>query len=143
MMFDYLFIKNHGKSIYRDLGSICIFLIRKDHEDSTSQRVCRWSVAALIFFLYLVCILYLLFSFVLIFRGLPPLHARAVWVYRPWGYRPFGQQPLFYANMRVCAKIFFEFFLFVFFQPCLKAFKLCLNTFQACLETFKQCSNTF
>ena len=44
-IFDYFFTKNHGKSIFRDLGTICIFLIRKNHEDFTSQRVCRWSVA--------------------------------------------------------------------------------------------------
>ena len=43
--YHYFFIKNYGKSIYRDLGTICIFLIRKNHEISTSQRVCRWSVA--------------------------------------------------------------------------------------------------
>ena len=41
----FCYIKNHGKSIYRDLAVSCIFLIRKFHEDSTSQRVCRWSVA--------------------------------------------------------------------------------------------------
>ena len=41
----HFFIKNHEKSLYRDLGTICIFLIRKNHEISTSQRVCRWSGA--------------------------------------------------------------------------------------------------
>ena len=44
-IFDGFFIKNHEKSIYRDLGMICIFSAVKFHEDSTSQRVCRWSVA--------------------------------------------------------------------------------------------------
>ena len=45
LIFNDFLIKNNGKSIYRDLGTICIFLIRKNHEDSTSQHVCRWSVA--------------------------------------------------------------------------------------------------
>ena len=34
--------KNHEKSIYRLLGLVCILLIRKKHEISTSQHVCRW-----------------------------------------------------------------------------------------------------
>ena len=38
-------IKNHQKSIFWNLGNDCIFLVRKNHEISTSQRVCRWSVA--------------------------------------------------------------------------------------------------
>ena len=42
---DPFFIKNHQKSIFWILGNDCIFLVRKNHEISTSQRVCRWSVA--------------------------------------------------------------------------------------------------
>ena len=40
-----VFIKNHEKTLYRDLGTSCIFLVAQFHEDSTSQRVCTWSVA--------------------------------------------------------------------------------------------------
>ena len=41
----HFFIKNYQKSIFWILGNDCIFLVRKNHEISTSQRVCRWSVA--------------------------------------------------------------------------------------------------
>ena len=57
-------MRNHGKSIYRDLGTICIFLIRKKHEISTSQHVCRWSVAQILsisVFFVEIYILYFLF----------------------------------------------------------------------------------
>ena len=37
--------KNNEEKIFRDLGIICIFLIRKKYEFSTSQHVCRWSGA--------------------------------------------------------------------------------------------------
>ena len=37
----HFFIKYHEESLYRVLGMIWIFLIRKKHEIFTSQRVCR------------------------------------------------------------------------------------------------------
>ena len=64
LIFNDFLIKNNGKSIYRVLGTICIFLIRKNHEISTSQRICRWFGAlCLIIFVFLFelecCISYL------------------------------------------------------------------------------------
>ena len=61
----FFFIKNNEKSIFRDLGMICIFLIRKNHEISTSQRNCRWSVA-----LFLSIFVFLFETWILCFLSL-------------------------------------------------------------------------